>query len=151
MRAVIQRVAYSKVEVDGKIVGDIEQGLMVLLGVTHEDGEADMDRLIKKILNLRIFNDAEGKMNLSVQDINGQIQVISQFTLYADTRKGNRPSFMRSAKPDVSLPMYQQFLEKLRWQFSGKVAEGKFGAEMKVSLLNDGPVTIILDTKQIDF
>lgn len=151
MRAVIQRVTFSRVEVEGEVVGEIKQGLMVLLGITHEDKEEDMDRLIKKILNMRIFNDAEGKMNLSVQDIQGDVQVISQFTLYGDTRKGNRPSFMRSAPPAISLPMYERFLEKMQAQFAGKVAKGKFGADMKVSLLNDGPVTIIMDTHQLDF
>ncbi|MDW3649464.1 MAG: D-aminoacyl-tRNA deacylase [Bacteroidia bacterium] len=148
MRAVIQRVSHSKVVVEGRTTGEIEKGLLVLLGVTHADERADIDWLIKKITNLRIFNDEQGKMNLSVKDIGGDILVVSQFTLYADAKKGNRPSYIRSAPPEVSIPMYENFVELLALNFEGKVATGEFGAMMEVSLLNDGPVTIILDSKE---
>ncbi len=149
MRVVIQRVQHSKVVVEGEIVGQIGAGLMVLLGVTHDDTEADINWLVKKISKMRIFNDDAGKMNLSVEDVGGDILVISQFTLYANARKGNRPSYIRSAPPDVSIPLYEQFVKTLRSQFSGQVETGEFGAMMEVSLLNDGPVTIILDSKEI--
>ncbi|MCB0844655.1 MAG: D-tyrosyl-tRNA(Tyr) deacylase [Bacteroidetes bacterium] len=148
MRAVIQRVSFSKVEVEGEVVGEIPQGLMVLLGITHEDNEDDIAWMIKKITQLRIFNDEAEKMNLSVQDVGGDILVISQFTLYANAKKGNRPSYIRSAPPDISIPLYEKFLEQLRVSFSGKVATGEFGASMQVSLLNNGPVTIILDSRE---
>ena len=148
MRAVIQRVSQSKVVVEGRTTGEIEKGLLVLLGVTHTDERSDIDWLIKKITNLRIFNDENGKMNLSVKDIGGDILVVSQFTLYADSKKGNRPSYIRSAPPDFSIPMYENFVELLALNFEGRVATGEFGAMMEVSLLNDGPVTIILDSKE---
>ena len=148
MRAVIQRVSFSKVEVEGEVVGEIPQGLMVLLGITHEDNEDDIAWMIKKITQLRIFNDEAEKMNLSVQDVGGDILVISQFTLYANAKKGNRPSYIRSAPPDISIPLYEKFLEQLRVSFSGKVATGEFGASVQVSLLNNGPVTIILDSRE---
>ncbi|MCB0839947.1 MAG: D-tyrosyl-tRNA(Tyr) deacylase, partial [Bacteroidetes bacterium] len=119
MRAVIQRVSFSKVEVEGEVVGEIPQGLMVLLGITHEDNEDDIAWMIKKITQLRIFNDEAEKMNLSVQDVGGDILVISQFTLYANAKKGNRPSYIRSAPPDISIPLYEKFLEQLRVSFSG--------------------------------
>lgn len=151
MRAVVQRVNFSKVVVEGEAVGEIQQGLLVLLGITHEDGEADMDYLIRKITQLRIFIDHEGKMNQSVVDIDGAIQVVSQFTLYADTKKGNRPSYMRAAPPNVAEPLYHSFLEKLSKNFQGPIATGTFGAYMQVSLLNDGPVTILLDSKQPEY
>ncbi|MCI4671252.1 MAG: D-aminoacyl-tRNA deacylase [Bacteroidia bacterium] len=151
MRAVIQRVKFSQVEVDTEIVGEITHGLMVLLGITHDDNQADIERLVKKIINLRIFEDEDGKMNLSVKDIKGGIHVISQFTLHADTKKGNRPSFMRSAPPNISEPLYEDFLSHLRKEFKGDIATGKFGAYMKVSLLNDGPITIIMDTHNPEF
>ncbi|MEL6651758.1 MAG: D-aminoacyl-tRNA deacylase [Bacteroidota bacterium] len=148
MRVVIQRVQHSKVVVAGETIGEIGKGLMVLLGITQEDGQADIDWLVKKITKMRIYNDEAGKMNLSVEDIGGDILVVSQFTLYADARKGNRPSYIRSAKPDISIPLYEQFVKTLRTQFSGEVSTGEFGAMMEVSLLNDGPVTIILDSKE---
>lgn len=151
MRAVLQRVSHAKVEVEGRVTGEIAGGLMVLLGVTHEDTAADIDWLVKKIVQLRIFNDGDGKMNLSVQDVQGGILVVSQFTLFADSKKGNRPSYIRSAPPAVSIPLYEQFVAQLRAAFAGPVQTGEFGADMKVSLLNDGPVTIILDTKNPDF
>lgn len=149
MRVVIQRVQHSKVVVEGQTIGEIGRGLMVLLGVTHEDSETDIQWLVKKITKMRIFNDEADKMNLSVEDIGGDILVVSQFTLYANTRKGNRPSYIRSAPPDVSIPLYEQFIESLRANFTGQVATGEFGAMMEVSLLNDGPVTIILDSKEL--
>jgi D-aminoacyl-tRNA deacylase len=151
MRAVIQRVKHAKVEVNGRTIGEIGLGLLVLLGVTHDDGAADIDWLVKKIPQLRIFNDDQAKMNLSVEDVSGGILVVSQFTLYADAKKGNRPSYIRSAPPAVSVPLYEQFLETLRSRFQGPVATGEFGAMMDVSLLNDGPVTIILDSRLQDF
>ncbi len=151
MRAILQRVTQAKVEVDDRTTGEIGQGLLVLLGVTHDDTPADIEWLVKKLIQLRIFNDAEGKMNLSVQDVQGGILVVSQFTLFADSKKGNRPSYIRSAPPAVSVPLYEQFLAQLRAQFSGPVSAGEFGAHMRVSLLNDGPVTIILDSKQMDY
>ncbi len=151
MRAILQRVTEAKVQVDQLTIGEIGHGLLVLLGVTHDDTAADIDWLIKKIIQLRIFNDAEGKMNLSVEDVAGSILVISQFTLYADAKKGNRPSYIRSAPPAVSIPLYEQFVTTLRERFSGMVPTGSFGAMMAVSLVNDGPVTIMLDSKQPDF
>ena len=151
MRAILQRVTEAKVQVDDLSIGEIGHGLLVLLGVNHEDTAADIDWLVKKIMQLRIFNDAEGKMNFSVEDVHGGILVISQFTLYADSRKGNRPSYIRSAPPAVAIPLYEQFVSTLRGRFSGHVPTGAFGAMMAVSLVNDGPVTIILDSKQPDF
>ena len=151
MRAVIQRVSRASVTVAGNTIGEIEQGLLVLLGVTHDDSAADSEWLIKKIVQLRIFNDADGKMNLSVEDVAGGILVVSQFTLFADAKKGNRPSYIRSAPPAVSVPLYEEFLQMLRQRFQGPIATGEFGAKMDVSLLNDGPVTIILDSRQQDF
>ena len=151
MRALLQKVQYAKVVVEGRLIGEIEHGIMVLLGITHEDDAADMDWLIKKITQLRIFEDEDGKMNLNVMDRKGGIMIISQFTLYGNSKKGNRPSFIRSAPPDISVPLYEQFVEKLRLAFDGPVATGEFGAMMEVSLLNDGPVTIMLDSRQKDF
>lgn len=151
MRSLIQRVSFANVEVEQQIIGEISNGLLVLLGVTHEDTQADIDWLIKKITQLRIFNDENGKMNLSVTDIKGEILVISQFTLFASSKKGNRPSYIRSAPPDISIPLYEQFVASLKDAFEGKVATGSFGAEMKVSLLNDGPVTLMLDSQQPDY
>ena len=151
MRALVQRVAHAQVDVQGKTIGEIGQGLMILLGITHDDDEKDIAYLVKKLIKLRIFNDEEGKMNLSVEDVSGGMLVISQFTLFANSKKGNRPSYIRSAPPDVSIPMYEKFLTHLRSQFAGPVEMGEFGAEMKVSLLNDGPVTIMLDSKMPEY
>lgn len=151
MRAVIQRVRHAKVEVGEHTTGAIEMGLMVLLGINAEDTDKDIQWIAKKIINLRIFNDENDKMNLSVKDVGGDLLVISQFTLYADCKKGNRPSYIRSAPPAVSVPIYEQFLAHLRSEFSGKVATGEFGAMMEVSLLNSGPVTIILDSQNPSF
>jgi len=148
MRALIQRVSQASVVVDNATVGKIDRGLLVLLGITDSDTEAEADFLANKISKLRIFTDDAGKMNLSVADIAGSILVVSQFTLYADAKKGNRPSYIQAAHPDQAIPLYEYFQDKLR-QLDFKVEAGKFGADMKVSLLNDGPVTIWLDT--VDF
>jgi D-aminoacyl-tRNA deacylase len=147
MRVVIQRASEAFVRIDGSIVGQIEQGLLVLLGIEHDDTEKDADYLLQKLINLRIFSDADGKMNLSVQDVNGGILVVSQFTLHAATKKGNRPSYIRAARPEQAIPLYEYFLASLQQQFIGKVQTGQFGADMKVALVNDGPVTIIMDSK----
>ena len=151
MRALIQRVLMSRVRVDDITVGGIEQGLLVLLGVAPDDTIADRDWLLRKILNLRIFADEEGRMNRSVTDIEGGLLVISQFTLFADVSEGNRPSFMRSAPPEFAESAYNDFLEKLRQNHSGSVATGRFAADMQVELINDGPVTLLLDSKQKNF
>ena len=148
MRALIQRVTEASVTIEGAISGQIGPGILVLLGITHDDTDKDIDWLIRKIIQLRIFTDEQDKMNLSVQDVGGDLLVISQFTLFADSKKGNRPSYVRSAPPDVAIPLYEEFLNRLRAQFSGKVETGEFGADMKVRLLNDGPVTIMLDSKE---
>lgn len=147
MRAVIQRVSKASVTIGGKIKEEIQSGLLVLLGIEENDTGKDIEWLVKKIIQLRIFSDADGKMNLSVQDINGDILVISQFTLFASTKKGNRPSFLRSAKPDIAIPLYEQFLSELQHQLNKELYSGEFGADMKVELINDGPVTIIIDSK----
>lgn len=148
MRAVIQRVKYSSVSVDGEVIGKIDKGLMVLLGVTHTDGEKEINWLANKIKDLRIFEDSEGKMNLGLEDIKGELLVISQFTLYGNCIKGRRPGFTDAAKPDLAEPLYEKFLEKCR-SFGIKTECGKFGADMKVELLNDGPVTLVIDTKDV--
>lgn len=149
MRAVIQRVTFSNVKVDGEIIGEIENGFMILLGVMEGDTEEDADLLAKKTALMRIFEDENGKMNLSLGDTNGSCLVISQFTLAADCKKGNRPSFINAAKPDEANRLYEYFMDKLRQNGISKVESGSFGADMKVSLLNDGPVTIILDSEII--
>lgn len=147
MRVVLQRVSEAKVVVDGSVKGAIGSGLLILLGVEEADGKDDIDWLVKKINQLRIFNDDEGKMNLSVQDVDGSFLVVSQFTLFAATKKGNRPSFIRSAKPEKAEVLYEHFKKALAAE-SGKPVEcGIFGADMKVFLVNDGPVTIWMDTK----
>lgn len=146
MKIVIQRVSNASVEVEGLVVGAIGQGLMLLVGVEENDTQEDVDWLVKKVLDLRIFSDEEGKMNLSVKDIKGEILCISQFTLIADYKKGNRPSFIRAAKPDKAIPLFEYFKGQVK--NSGlKTESGIFGADMKVSLLNDGPVTIVMDSK----
>ena len=147
MRIVIQRVSEATIKIDGAIVGEISKGLLVLLGIEHEDTEQDALYLIQKLINLRIFTDADGKMNLSVQEVNGGILVVSQFTLHAATKKGNRPSYIRAARPEQAIPLYEYFLSSLQNQFTGKIQTGQFGADMKVGLVNDGPVTIIMDSK----
>ncbi len=148
MRALIQRVSEAKVVVEGKTVGEVSKGLLVLLGITDTDTEAEATFLANKLSKLRIFSDDAGKMNLSVKDIGGSILVVSQFTLYADARKGNRPSYIQAAHPDKAIPLYEFFQTQLR-ELGFQVESGEFGADMKVSLLNDGPVTIWLDT--VDF
>ena len=147
MRVVIQRVSEAAVKIEGSIVGQIEQGLLVLLGIEHDDTQKDADYLLQKLINLRIFSDTDGKMNLSVQEVNGGILVVSQFTLHAATKKGNRPSYIRAARPEQAIPLYEYFLTSLQNQFSDKIQTGQFGADMQVSLVNDGPVTIIMDSK----
>lgn len=147
MRVVIQRVSEAAVKIDGTIVGEISKGLVVLLGIAQEDTEQDALYLLQKLINLRIFSDADGKMNLSVQDCGGELLIVSQFTLYADTKKGNRPSYIRAARPEHAIPLYEFFLQELQKQFQGPIQTGKFGADMKVSLINDGPVTIIMDSR----
>ena len=146
MKAVIQRVSEANVKVDGEIVGEISHGLLLLIGIDEEDEKADADWLVQKILNLRIFGDEDGKLNLSVLDISGEILCISQFTLIADYKKGNRPSFIKAAKPDRAIPLFEYFKTQIA-QSNLKIESGIFGADMKVSLLNDGPVTIVMDSK----
>ncbi len=144
MRLVIQRVKNAKVDVDGKTVGKINKGFLVLLGVTHDDTEKNADYLVKKLCNLRVFEDENGKMNIGLKDIGGELLIVSQFTLYADCSEGNRPSFTNAAKPEMANKLYEYFCERCK-EKNIKVEKGIFGADMKVSLLNDGPVTIILE------
>jgi len=146
MKVVIQRVSIADVKVEGKIIGEIENGLLLLVGVTHEDTSDDIDYLVKKIINMRIFEDENGKMNISLLQKGYDILSISQFTLYSDTRKGNRPSFIEAARPEQAKSLYDEFNEKLRRE-NIKVETGIFGAMMEVSLINNGPVTIIIDSK----
>lgn len=148
MKAVIQRVSEAKVEVNDKVIGQIEKGLLVLMGYENEDTLSDIEWMIKKIIQLRVFNDEKGKMNLSLLDINGDILLVSQFTLNASTKKGNRPSFIKAAHPDIALPLYQQSIAHFQKNIGKAIQAGEFGADMQVSLLNNGPVTIILDSKQ---
>ncbi|GAF41382.1 D-tyrosyl-tRNA(Tyr) deacylase [Agrilactobacillus composti DSM 18527 = JCM 14202] len=145
MRIVLQRVSQAQVEIDKQVVGAIPQGFVLLVGIQANDTQAEIDYLVHKIVNLRVFTDAEGKMNLPISQVNGQILSISQFTLYADTKKGNRPSYTHAAKPEISEPIYHAFNTALR-RAGLEVAEGVFGADMQVSLVNDGPVTIVFDT-----
>lgn len=147
MRAVVQKVSSSKVTVDGEIIGKIDQGLMVLLGVTHDDTSKDVDYMVDKVTNLRIFEDEEGKMNLSLKDIGGDVLAVSQFTLYGDARRGRRPSFSDAARPEVANPLYEEFIEKVKTQ-GINVETGKFGAHMMVDLTNDGPITILLESRK---
>lgn len=147
MRVVIQRVSEAAVRVKSEIIGQIQEGLMVLVGIEKADSDEDIQWLSKKICNLRIFDDEEGVMNKSLLDIDGNILAISQFTLQAKTKKGNRPSYIHAAKPEISIPLYENFVACLEKESGKKVETGKFGAEMQVSLVNDGPVTIVMDTK----
>lgn len=147
MRAVIQRVSKASVTVEGTITGQIKKGLLVLLGIEDADGKEDIEWLSGKICNLRIFDDEQGVMNLSVKDVGGSILLVSQFTLHASTKKGNRPSYIRASKPEIAIPMYEQMLQQLEMDLGKKIEAGVFGADMKVELLNDGPVTIVMDTK----
>lgn len=144
MKIVVQRVKHAQVEVEGKIVGKIKNGFMVLLGVTHNDTEKEADYLVKKLCKLRVFSDENDKMNLSIKDVNGELLIISQFTLYANCKDGNRPSFIEAAKPDKANELYEYFCNECQ-KNEIKVEKGIFGADMKVSLLNDGPVTIIIE------
>ena len=146
MRAVIQRVSEASVTINQQVVGAIQQGYVILLGIHEEDTVTDVEYLVNKIAKLRVFEDADGKMNLNLAAVSGSILSISQFTLYAETKKGNRPSFVKAARPEVALPLYEAFNEQLRAQ-EMTVATGEFGADMKVALINDGPVTIIYDTR----
>jgi D-tyrosyl-tRNA(Tyr) deacylase len=147
MIAVIQRVSSASVEIEKKIKAHISKGLLVLLGIEDADDQEDIDWLSNKIANLRIFNDPEGVMNISVKDASGDVMVVSQFTLHASTKKGNRPSYIKASKPEVAIPLYEKFVKGLEIALGKSVQTGEFGADMKVSLVNDGPVTIIIDTK----
>lgn len=147
MRTVIQRVSQASVTIDGNMKSEIGNGLLVLLGICDDDNEEDIDWLVRKIVQLRVFDDENGVMNRSVIDIQGEIMVVSQFTLYASYKKGNRPSWLRASKPEVATPLYLLFCKKMSEALGKSVATGSFGADMKVSLINDGPVTICMDTK----
>ena len=146
MRVVVQRGINSSVEVDGKIVGKSDRGLMLLVGFTEGDSSKEIDWMVEKVINLRIFEDENDKMNLSLKDVNGELLIVSQFTLYANCKEGNRPSFVEAAKPDIAIPLYEYFVSECK-KIIPVVATGIFGADMKVDLLNDGPVTIIMDSK----
>ncbi len=148
MRAVIQRVNCATVRIDQQVSGSINRGLLVLLGIEDADTEEDIAWLSSKIVNLRIFNDDQGVMNLSLKEVNGAILLVSQFTLHASTRKGNRPSYIRASKPPVAIPLYEKMIDQLESDLGQKIQTGVFGADMQVELINDGPVTIIIDTKQ---
>lgn len=147
MKAVIQRVSQASVTIDSKIVADIQKGLLVLVGIEDADTKEDIDWLCQKIANLRIFGDENDVMNLSVKDIDGDVIVVSQFTLHAQTKKGNRPSYIKASKPEIAIPLYEKFVQQLELELGKKVQTGIFGADMKVSLINDGPVTILIDSK----
>ncbi len=147
MKAVIQRVNYASVTIDNKVVSKIDQGLLVLLGITSQDNQEDIQWLSNKIVNLRIFNDASGVMNKSVNDVDGDLIIVSQFTLMANTKKGNRPSHIRAANSEIAIPLYEDFIAKTETLLGKKVGTGIFGADMKIDLQNDGPVTIIIDTE----
>ena len=147
MIAVIQRVAHAAVNIIDRPTSQIDKGLLVLVGIEDADGQEDIEWLAGKIVNLRIFNDQAGVMNVSVKDYGGDILLVSQFTLQASTKKGNRPSYIKAAKGEVAIPLYQKFIHEIELQFGKKISTGEFGADMKVSLLNDGPVTIVIDTK----
>lgn len=147
MIAVIQRVTQASVTIDNEIKGQIGLGFMVLLGITHTDTQEDIEWLSKKIVGLRVFGDEEGKMNLDLKSVDGNILLISQFTLHASTKKGNRPSFIEAARPEIAIPLYEKMIAQLEFDLGKTIQTGTFGADMKVSLLNDGPVTIIIDSK----
>ena len=150
MKVVIQRVSHASVTIEDSIVGEIHNGLLVLVGIVNDDADDDIDWLVSKIINLRIFPDENNIMNLSVREASGDIIVVSQFTLHASTKKGNRPSYIKAAKPEIAIPLYQKLLLTLETAFGKKIQTGQFGADMKVSLVNDGPVTIIIDTKNTE-
>ena len=148
MRAVIQRVSNASVTIHGKVKSSIDKGLLILVGIEDADVQEDIEWLSSKIINLRIFNDEAGVMNLSVKDSSGDIIVVSQFTLHASTKKGNRPSYIKASKPEIAIPLYEKFVKQIETDLGRPVQTGEFGADMKVQLLNDGPVTIIIDTKE---
>ena len=147
MKAVIQRVSQSSVTIEGEVVASIQKGLLILVGIEEADTKEDIEWLSSKIVNLRIFGDENDVMNLSVKEVNGDIIIVSQFTLHASTKKGNRPSYIKAAKPDIAIPIYNQFIQQIEKDVEKKVQTGQFGADMKVALVNDGPVTIVIDTK----
>jgi len=147
MRVVVQRTKKASVSVSGVVLSAVDNGLMVLVGIEDADNEEDIAYLVKKICNMRIFDDNDGVMNLSVKDVNGDILAISQFTLHARTKKGNRPSYISAAKPDISIPLYEKFVKALEIEIGKEIGTGEFGADMQVELINDGPVTIIMDSK----
>lgn len=149
MRIVLQRCSRAEVRIDGTVAGAIGRGFMMLVGVTDGDTRAEADLLAKKVANMRVFEDAEGKMNLSLHEVDGAVLSISQFTLYADCRKGNRPSFIRAARPETAEPLYDYLNEVLRTQYGLRVETGRFGADMKVDFINDGPVTVLLDSSEL--
>jgi len=147
MKLVIQRVQEASVTIENKIVGSISKGLLVLIGIETKDSEMDVDWCLSKLVNMRIFSDDEGKMNLSLLEVNGKLLVVSQFTLHASTKKGNRPSFITAARPEQAIPLYESFIQKANVLLNNSVQTGEFGADMKVGLINDGPVTIIIDSQ----
>ncbi len=147
MRIVIQRVSHASVTIEGRVKSEIQKGYLILLGICEDDSAEDIDWLVRKVIGLRVFDDENGVMNRSIMDIDGEILVISQFTLFASYKKGNRPSWLRAAKHDISIPLYNEFCTKLSAALGKEVGTGEFGADMKVELLNDGPVTICMDTK----
>ena len=147
MRVVLQRVSSASVTIENKIVAIIQKGLLVLVGIEDADNQEDVDWLVGKIINIRIFGDENDVMNLSVADIDGEIIVVSQFTLHATTKKGNRPSYIKASKPDIAIPLYENFVHKMQFALGKKIQTGVFGADMKVALVNDGPVTIMMDSK----
>jgi D-tyrosyl-tRNA(Tyr) deacylase len=148
MRVVIQRVGEASVKVDGETIGKIDSGLLVLAGFEADDNQKDLEWMSSKITKLRIFNDENGVMNISVKDAGGDILLVSQFTLHADAQKGNRPSYIKAARPEIAIPLYEQFIKQFEFDLGKSIQTGKFGADMKVSLMNDGPVTILLDSKK---
>ncbi len=147
MRLVIQRVTHASVTIEGVLKSKINNGLLILVGIEDADTDADINWLAQKVVNLRIFDDENGVMNLSVEDVKGEMMIVSQFTLHASTKKGNRPTYIRASKPEFSKPMYESFVARTREVFAGKVATGVFGADMQIELVNNGPTTIIIDTK----
>ena len=147
MKAVLQRVSSASVTISDKIVAQIDNGLLVLVGIEDADSQEDIYWLSQKIVNLRIFGDENGVMNLSVKDILGEIIVVSQFTLHANTKKGNRPSYIKASKPEIAIPLYENFVQQMELELGKRIQTGKFGADMKVALINDGPLTIIIDSK----
>jgi D-tyrosyl-tRNA(Tyr) deacylase len=147
MRVVLQRVSSASVTIENKIVAVIQKGLLVLVGIEDADNQEDVDWLVNKIINIRIFGDENDVMNLSITDIDGDIIVVSQFTLHAATKKGNRPSYIKASKPDIAIPLYENFVQKMKFALGKKIQTGVFGADMQVALVNDGPVTIMIDSK----